>query len=645
MLSEVDSDDGHAFPMVGEGDDVSHFSSDGVVPDLEAELAADEECSRAVAFTGDSSDDRDGSDQSMPLPFAEPTAGDSSNAVDATSSPGTSPTSSSSTIDVTPVSKSTTRRRISNKRGVWATTPTQQKCKPPNPLVFLGNPCLKLFKNLPSQSVGRVKTRMRQKQHRYVKSMKLGLDVTLRDNTYSWPQDPALIPAFMSEFVASMLHDIASCPLGEPAERGFAMERLVDMQMETGLGDPGKTLECKVMKNKSILVTYNGAWGVLADLSPPPSLSVEDLVLLVKEHVPTKKMFQSFTNHFVGLKAVHKISEYVVSWEICGDTWLLHNVVRVHGHAWVNKGTHKSLMLEDMAWAGSKPHINESAVDFCGGRGSRSASASYAGAFYLQIDKVGKVDGRGTILPFSGYQVKDFWITSLLSAKKISFAHARDLYLQNVVRAEVNIRQADFVEKLSLDAAAARDKELCDFEILKTEVEFISIPEVELWKKQYPLCLSRYRFVVLDGPSGTGKTRFAYSLSPPPTAELSSLTSKMEGSQAARRKTIYYADCSGGLPDLRSFRRKLHKILVLDELHPKNAVVLKKIMQASNDDAIMGSSPTMQHAYRVNSYQTMIVVTTNTWSSGFKGMPVADVDWLRANSYYVHVPGPLWKKL
>ena len=75
MLSEVDSDDGHAFPMVGEGDDVSHFSSDGVVPDLEAELAADEECSRAVAFAGDSSDDRDGSDQSMPLPFAEPTAG------------------------------------------------------------------------------------------------------------------------------------------------------------------------------------------------------------------------------------------------------------------------------------------------------------------------------------------------------------------------------------------------------------------------------------------------------------------------------------------------------------------------------------------------------------------------------------------
>ena len=58
----------------------------------------------------------------------------------------------------------------------------------------------------------------------------------------------------------------------------------------------------------------------------------------------------------------------------------------------------------------------------------------------------------------------------------------------------------------------------------------------------------------------------------------------------------------------------------------------------------MGSSPTMQRAYRVNSYQTMIVVTTNTWSSGLCTMPAGDVDWLKANSVYVHVTGPLWKQ-
>ncbi len=214
MFSEVDSDDDTGFPMVGEGDDVSHFLSDGVLADFEAELAADEEWSMAVAFAGDSYDDRDGSDQSLFLPFDEPIAGVSSNSVAAPPSPGTSTTTSSSTIDVTPVSKSTTRRRISNKRGCWAPTPSQKKCKPPNPLVFLSNPCL--YNNLPLRSMGRVKLRIAQKKCRYVRSMKMGVDVTLRGNTYSWPQDPALIPAFMSEFVASMLHEIVACPLGEP---------------------------------------------------------------------------------------------------------------------------------------------------------------------------------------------------------------------------------------------------------------------------------------------------------------------------------------------------------------------------------------------------------------------------------------------
>ena len=73
--------------------------------------------------------------------------------------------------------------------------------------------------------------------------------------------------------------------------------------------------------------------------------------------------------------------------------------------------------------------------------------------------------------------------------------------------------------------------------------------------------------------------------------------------------------------------------------------MLKKIMQASNDDAVMGASPTMQHVYRINTYRTMIVVTTNTWAAGLQEVSVEDADWLKANSVYVHVPGPLWKQV
>ena len=40
----------------------------------------------------------------------------------------------------------------------------------------------------------------------------------------------------------------------------------------------------------------------------------------------------------------------------------------------------------------------------------------------------------------------------------------------------------------------------------------------------------------------------------------------------------------------------------------------------------------------------MIVVTTNTWVSGYNEMLVSDVDWLKANSVYVNVLSPLWQQ-
>ena len=644
MFSDVDSDQGSGFPQIGEGDDMAQSETATPVRDMEADFAADEELAKTLAFAADSSDEHGGSDKSMFLPLAEPTAGKSSSGGEASPMPGNTPTTCSSTIDETPASKNSTRHRIMNKRGVWASQ-TSEKGSRPCPMLFLNNPCYKMFKSLPVHGICKVRSRIRQKQCRSLKSMKNGAKVTLQDKTYSWPKDEVSIPSFMSEFVQSWLHDVAACSLAEPVDRGCAMDRLMALELENALTVTAKTVEGKVLKNKSVLLTYQGAWGILADLSPPPSTSVEDLVELVKNHKGSNLVFERFGKHFAALRDAKKIYQYVVSWEICTTTWQKFQVVRVHGHAWVNKGKSTSLALADVWWEKNKPYINESAYEFCGGRGSRSAAASFAGAFYLQVNKHGKVGEIASLVPFVGYQVKDYWITTLLSGRKISFGEAKKLYLQNVTRAEANIRQCDVVEKGLLDAQAAIDKELFELEIMKTEVEFISIPEIELWRKSYYVAQSRYRFAVLDGPSRTGKTRFAYSLSPPPREDMSSLSSKQELSPLARRKCIYYADCSGGLPDLRQFRRALHPILILDELHPKNAVMLKKIMQASNDDAVMGASPTMQHVYRINTYRTMIVVTTNTWAAGLQEVSVEDADWLKANSVYVHVPGPLWKQV
>jgi hypothetical protein len=260
----------------------------------------------------------------------------------------------------------------------------------------------------------------------------------------------------------------------------------------------------------------------------------------------------------------------------------------------------------------------------------------------VQAEKIGMVWTEASLSPFTGYQVKDFWITALLLGEKITFETARFLYLKAIVRAELNIRQLDFVQKSLESLQAAREKARFELEILRAESEFQTLPSVEEWKLQYSKVKSRYLFLVLDGKSQTGKTRFAYSLSPPPTSEVDVFATS-ESARLSTDRQVYYADCSGGLPDLRGFRRAVHRLLVLDEISCRSALLLKKILQASNDDCLMGASPTMQHAYVVNTYRTMIVITTNTWSSGLSRVAMPDHEWLTANSVYVEVTAPLWK--
>jgi len=189
----------------------------------------------------------------------------------------------------------------------------------------------------------------------------------------------------------------------------------------------------------------------------------------------------------------------------------------------------------------------------------------------------------------------------------------------------------------------AEQKAEAEVAIRKAECKFRALPQVAQWAMQYAKVESRYQFLVLDGKSRTGKTRFEYSLLDMyPRSALDNPGSINGLSPPPGPRSVFYADCSGGLPDLRKFRRGVHVLIVLDEMGPDKAIQLKKVMQASNDDALLGASPTMQHAYTVNSHRTMIVVTTNVWAVGLKTLHEEHRDWLFHNSIVVHIDAPMW---
>ena len=108
----------------------------------------------------------------------------------------------------------------------------------------------------------------------------------------------------------------------------------------------------------------------------------------------------------------------------------------------------------------------------------------------------------------------------------------------------------------------------------------------------------RYPFLVLDGPSSVGKTRFAASLTAP--------------------FRFVYCDCSNGAYlDLHGLDSESHDAILLDEMGLERAVALKKLLQAGPDICKLGVSPTMVHAYSVYSYRMRISIATNTWAAQF----------------------------
>ena len=229
-------------------------------------------------------------------------------------------------------------------------------------------------------------------------------------------------------------------------------------------------------------------------------------------------------------------------------------------------------------------------------------------------------------MPFTDFSVKDSWITSLVVSNKVSSSDAIQLYLQCMVRCDANVRLLNYRQEMMRQHIMEQQRIEVEATLRQQQKPFKRFVQVEKWLEQYSHIRGRYKFLVLDGASQTGKTKFAFSLVPP--------------------NACYYCDCSGkGIPDLRKFDWSVHEMVVLDEMGPAGALACKKSIQASNEPCTMGTSPTLQHSYSVYVWRTKFVISTNTWHSAtaLKGMSAEDKDWLLQNAVVVHVDAPMWQ--
>ena len=145
------------------------------------------------------------------------------------------------------------------------------------------------------------------------------------------------------------------------------------------------------------------------------------------------------------------------------------------------------------------------------------------------------------------------------------------------------------------------------------------------WKAQFDLnqlgVASRFSFLVLSGPSKTGKTQFAKSLF---------------GTGAT-----LVLGCQNAEPNVRRFSRATYKAVVFDEITPQCVARNKVLFQAGVEGVDCAQSRTSIYSYWRFLYAAPLILCTNEW---LEDLPARELeenkkawDWIRANQFHVHV--------
>ena len=277
------------------------------------------------------------------------------------------------------------------------------------------------------------------------------------------------------------------------------------------------------------------------------------------------------------------------------------------------------------AWVfkGARPRVDVNTE----GRGPRYWLKSVQhGHFYVSVQKKGTVYADTNYPPWvAGWAPEPWWITKLWRVHKLD--HAQYRFLSTQLRDGHDRRKAclESVEVSESSSAFIAEREAARIALAAKALPFKPLHYIiERWKMQYEEVEERFKMLVLHGPSRTGKSRLARSFF---------------GEEHTLVVDVQHAEH----PDLRSYRRNIHRAILLDEVSSVAFIVAnKKLLQAHVDGAILGQSATQLFSYYVFVWRVPIVLTTNNWD--ISSLKEHEKEWILANCIPVFIGEPVWDK-
>ena len=261
----------------------------------------------------------------------------------------------------------------------------------------------------------------------------------------------------------------------------------------------------------------------------------------------------------------------------------------------------------------------------CTARGRHVPRFLDRGHFYCQVDKQGWICRSTNWVKLQEFPVEQKWVIGLWKLRKLTHEVAKKEIVLARGHTPSYLKEIEFVEeKERADATLLQSQEI-QKKLDLCAKPYRTVLDVMLWQQQYTdisnsLCTTtRFKFLVLNGPSRYGKTQFASHLYP----------------------DTLIVPCQGVMePNLKTFKCGFHKAIVFDEISSECIVQNKALFQANQNGALLGQSKCNEHAYHVFCYGIPMIMSMNDWME--KKLKPSEEEWLVANAVVYQVNSKLW---
>ena len=366
------------------------------------------------------------------------------------------------------------------------------------------------------------------------------------------------------------------------------------------------------LHSKTALLTWNGDWGLVKVNDDANLTSVDEVVSHVRQDTSMMKTWQQFLDLVKDVADRWFCKVYACSFELCTQTWQDTRHVRVHGHAFLFRPDARIELrqLDIPKFLDSVPFKSPDPTS-----GANRGGTTWAACYYVLCPKVGSIFTAGSVEPFKDFPVSSQYIVNLVQAKKMTFKVAHSemaLCGRSFCRVSQDLKAWERAQReLVLQEKAVEEQKLH----YQKNLRFKAFPMVqEWWSEATQPHQRRKRFLVIEGPSGVGKTEFIKGLAGP-TATLEISADGMTS------------------PYLLNFDPAHHRVIFWDECHPQMVVAHRKLFQSPASWITLGVSPTGRDAYTVWVNDAVMAIASNSWRAQVAGLEQAsDRDWLHHNA-------------